>query len=92
VNATNAINIGGLAGNSLFFGGATAEILTTSAYLGGWNGDRNNSIFYSLPWFMRGNASDAGAAGGVFAFSDYASAGGGGVVFQTSHRTILSGY
>jgi hypothetical protein len=88
VDGQNAINGGGLAGNSKFFGGATADIVSNAGQYGNWNGDWSWSMHSSEPWANRGGQAINGLNSGVFALENYY---GDGLQFL-SHRTILSGY
>jgi hypothetical protein len=89
VNSDSAIYNGGLAGNSLFFGTATAEVVSVAVYNGGWNGDRAQPPESAWPWFRNGGGADAGAAAGIVTF--YRHSGGAGNTYGYG-RTILSGY
>ncbi|MCL2002249.1 hypothetical protein FWG76_02480 [Candidatus Saccharibacteria bacterium] len=90
----SAVWAGRLASNSLFFGGAQAEITSispTTGRQGGWNADFVSSANSSVPWFVLGARTGNNDATGIFAFygeSGNASAGAA----QHGHRTILLGY
>jgi hypothetical protein len=90
VDSANAIVNGGLAGNSLFFGGATAEVTSfANTDNGSWNNDRALSVHSTNPWAHRGGRAQSGSYGGLFAFVRDT----GGISSDTiGHRTILSGY
>jgi hypothetical protein len=90
VDAQNAIQIGGLANNPLFFGTSTAEtIARPGAGSGSWNGDRSYTVYSSEPWFAFSSPSNLGVQAGLF--SPDADNGAYNVA-QNGHRTILSGY
>jgi hypothetical protein len=88
VNDIAAIRNGGLAGNSKFFGSATAEIISTAVTNGSWNGDRSESMQSTAPWPALGGQAPNGTQAGSFAFARET----GGVFDYMGHRTILSGY
>jgi hypothetical protein len=90
VDNNTAIRVGGLSGDSLFFGSGTSEILSVNIARGGWNGDRDYSVGTAYPWFYNGGVanSSSGAGAGVFSFEWH----DGVALAPVSHRTILSGY
>jgi hypothetical protein len=89
VNNVSAITNGALADNPRFFGSATAEVISRASIDGGWNGDRQYSIYSDTPWLIGGGRSSLGTTtAGVFSIHGAA----GGVNQHASHRTILSGY
>ena len=90
VNSNTAIWRGGLANNSLFFGTATAEIVSTNTagHSNGWNGDRASTMDSTQPWHSRGSQLDFSVDAGTFSFFRSV----GGALEYISHRTILLGY
>jgi hypothetical protein len=91
VDDSHAFRNGDLLGNSLFFGSATAEVLSRNyGNNASWNLDYAHSPTPSS-WQLRSATSTDGGDnnGGSGIFSLFSR---GGDANQTSHRTILSGY
>jgi hypothetical protein len=88
VDNVNAIWNGALAGKPQFFGDSTAEIVSAAMAGGGWNGDYARSFDSTNLYLMRGGGSHDSTGSGAFAFYGYSVH----PYYQTSHRTILSGY
>jgi hypothetical protein len=88
VNSQLAIINGGLADKSQFFGDNMAETVSGTERMNSWNDDYSDSVISTQAWQTRGMSSDLGRFAGALSHFH----ANGGATFQTSHRTILSGY
>jgi hypothetical protein len=88
VNGELAIANGGLAGKPRFFGSARAEVTSRAVQLGNWNGDDAGAATSTYSWFAFDAPANQGARAGIFS----ADQNNGRVIYNISHRTILSGY
>jgi hypothetical protein len=88
VDNWQAIHLGGLANNSLFFGDNTAETMSDINGNGSWNREHTYTTTSDYPFAGLGGESGLQFGGGVFSFSRMFGSANGTV----SHRTILSGY
>jgi hypothetical protein len=80
--------VGSLANKPKFYGDTIAEVIGSNIYVGSWNDDRARTPSSSYFWLIFGSASNYGSNAGIFS----SGAERGDVVFEYSHRTILSGY
>jgi len=87
VDNQNAIHIGGLAHNPLFFGSASPETISANEGYGSWNGAASIAPHSAQSWIRYGGISNY-TASGTFAFHRLT----GGANNNNSHRTILLGY
>ena len=84
--------MGMLANKPQFFGGITAEVVSTTDSWGAWNGDAAQAFAASSPWPMLGGVSNTASLFGAGVFASGATSTAGGANGGVSHRTILLGY